>query len=163
MVHSRDANWRNTVMTEFYNEKNSTEATRNLRNRLHHSKDVCLRGIAQRLTDDQLLLLQALVEWFIARRVVTALLEAGYLLSVWNGEETTVKHGNDRAVLISALMTTDEDRILVYHTDCMEYGSIGWVYLVYGNDGWDVVSDYTTNLEDVLKPVFDLIDQIEPQ
>lgn len=29
----------------------------------------------------------------------------------------------------------------------------GWVRFVYGNDGWDVMNDYTTNLEDVLKEV----------
>jgi hypothetical protein len=27
--------------------------------------------------------------------------------------------------------------------------SIGWVYCVFGNDGWDVISDYTTNLDDL--------------
>ncbi len=25
--------------------------------------------------------------------------------------------------------------------------SIGWVYIVLGNDGWDVISDYHANLE----------------
>lgn len=25
--------------------------------------------------------------------------------------------------------------------------SIGWVYCVFGNDGWDVISDYTTKLD----------------
>jgi len=25
--------------------------------------------------------------------------------------------------------------------------------LSYGNDGWDVISDYTTNLEDTLAPL----------
>jgi len=29
----------------------------------------------------------------------------------------------------------------------------GWVRFVYGNDGWDVMNDYTTNLEDTLKDV----------
>lgn len=31
----------------------------------------------------------------------------------------------------------------------------GWVYLVFGNDGWDVISDYTTNLQHI-------INQVEP-
>lgn len=30
---------------------------------------------------------------------------------------------------------------------------IGWVRFVYGNDGHDVISDYTTNLESVLEPI----------
>ncbi len=28
--------------------------------------------------------------------------------------------------------------------------SIGWIYVVFGNDGWDCISDYTTNLESLL-------------
>lgn len=27
----------------------------------------------------------------------------------------------------------------------------GWVYCVFGNDGWDVISDYTVNLEPLMK------------
>jgi hypothetical protein len=28
--------------------------------------------------------------------------------------------------------------------------SEGWVYVVLGNDGWDVISDYTINLEELM-------------
>ncbi len=38
---------------------------------------------------------------------------------------------------------------------------IGWVRFIYGNDGWDVISDYTTNLEPVMKLVQPLIDRLE--
>ena len=46
----------------------------------------------------------------------------------------------------------DDCHIFVHEAtgDLLEDGkinSIGWVYLVFGNDGWDVISDYTTNLE----------------
>jgi hypothetical protein len=34
----------------------------------------------------------------------------------------------------------------------------GWVRFVYGNDGWDVVSDYTTNLEPHMKNADKLAD-----
>ena len=37
----------------------------------------------------------------------------------------------------------------------------GWIYLVFGNSGWDLISDYTTNLERFLKPVLDLSDELE--
>jgi hypothetical protein len=30
-----------------------------------------------------------------------------------------------------------------------------WVRFVYGNDGYDVISDYTTSLEAVLAPIND--------
>jgi len=39
----------------------------------------------------------------------------------------------------------------------------GWVYFVYGNDGWDVVSDYTTNLEAVLKGSGELAERLEAE
>lgn len=37
--------------------------------------------------------------------------------------------------------------------------SIGWVYCVFGNDGYDVVSDYTTNLENLLAGANSLSEQ----
>ena len=36
----------------------------------------------------------------------------------------------------------------------------GWVYLVYGNDGWDVLADYTVNLGPSMQPANELSDQI---
>lgn len=40
---------------------------------------------------------------------------------------------------------------------------IGWVRMIYGNDGWDVMADYTTNLEDVLTDANKLADKLEEQ
>ena len=28
-----------------------------------------------------------------------------------------------------------------------------WVFLVYGNDGWDVIADYNVSLEPLLEPI----------
>lgn len=38
--------------------------------------------------------------------------------------------------------------------------SIGHLYFVFGNDGWDVLADYTTNLEDLLPKTMALIDKL---
>jgi hypothetical protein len=35
-----------------------------------------------------------------------------------------------------------------------------WIRLVFGNDGWDVINDYTINLEEDLKSTFQLADDI---
>lgn len=35
---------------------------------------------------------------------------------------------------------------------------IGWIRLVFGNDGWDLISDYSVNLNSFLKPVNELAD-----
>lgn len=60
----------------------------------------------------------------------------------------------DANAILAAMFSTGEDRLFVHlptHTGETEW--CGWVYFVYGNDGWDVVNDYTTNLESILQPV----------
>ena len=100
------------------------------------------------------------VEREIAEQVIKDALAAGYVVGVYDGGEETVK-GTNVDVLSAALMTTDEDWLTIYPAGDesplgggFERGSqttrIGWVRLVYGNDGWDVVCDYTTNLEPIM-------------
>ena len=91
------------------------------------------------------------VERKIVKRTVSALLEAGFVLSVFDGEEESAKTGTDYKMLHDALMETDEDYLFVWQDG--EKQRFGWVKFVYGNDGPDVINDYTTNLEDVLAPV----------
>jgi len=38
-----------------------------------------------------------------------------------------------------------------------------WIHAVYGNSGWDVISDYTTNLDDVIKAIDPLVTQFETE
>ena len=38
---------------------------------------------------------------------------------------------------------------------------LGWVWLVYGNSGWDVVCDYTTSLDALMQPVLDYANTLE--
>lgn len=103
------------------------------------------------------------VERSIARRVVLDALRAGYSLSVFDGEEVTLKHSRKPKEILAALFTTDEDHLLFHKVveGEPEVGSVmlrtnisnvdsGWVRFVYGNDGYDVICDYTTNLEEVL-------------
>jgi hypothetical protein len=89
------------------------------------------------------------VEQTIALTTVKALLDAGFLLGVDDGEETTIHHSRNFDKLKDALFTTDEDWLLVYlkGDDKRDIRPQYWVRFVYGNDGWDVISDYTTYLE----------------
>jgi hypothetical protein len=66
-----------------------------------------------------------------------------------DGEETTVHHSRDASAIEAALFTTDEDYIYVYidDEDPIDLRPDYWVRLVYGNDGWDVISDYSVTLE----------------
>lgn len=93
--------------------------------------------------------LRIAVEKQIVIKTVADLLAAGYKLTVDQGDGETTKPTTDVKVLHDALMETDEDFLHVYK----DKKHFGWVRFVYGNDGWDVISDYTTNLEAVLKGV----------
>jgi hypothetical protein len=86
------------------------------------------------------------IERSIARRCVRDLLKAGYSIKVDSGDEVTAAMTDERAIA-GAMMLTDEDWLLVHSLD----GAIvGWVRFIYGSDGWDVINDYSTNLETCL-------------
>jgi hypothetical protein len=91
------------------------------------------------------------VEQKIARFTVKKLIEAGFKLSVYDGEAVTVKRSQDAVAICNAMATTDEDRLFVYDSDKQE--RFGWIYFVYGNDGYDVISDYTTNLDPQMEAI----------
>lgn len=98
------------------------------------------------------------IERQIIDRIVTDALAAGYQLSVDDGGEITVSRSTDHAAIMAAVMTTDEDYLRV--SKAGEPIS-GWVRLVYGNDGWDVVCDHTTNLSELLTGASDEADRLE--
>jgi hypothetical protein len=85
------------------------------------------------------------IEQKIARYTIRILLRAGFVLSVYDGEEITVSLSSDAAAICNAMSTTDEDYLFVYKPG--EEVRFGWVRFVYGNDGYDVICDYTTNLD----------------
>jgi len=110
------------------------------------------------------------VERMIARRIVLDAVHAGYTVSVFDGEEITVMQSTSVKDVMRALMTTDEDHLLFSRpgdaplTVTFTYraninAEHGWVKLIYGNDGWDVVNDYTTNLEHIMKGASALADK----
>jgi hypothetical protein len=89
------------------------------------------------------------VEREIAQVTIKCLLDAGFLLGVNDGEETTIHHSRDAAAIEAAMFTTDEDWLLVYvkGDNVQDPRPQYWVRFIYGNDGWDVIRDYTTYLE----------------
>jgi len=93
-----------------------------------------------------------LIEREIAERVIADALAAGYSLGVHDGEEITIHHSTDAAAVLSAMFTTDEDRLFIYKQDGPQGKRdwFGWVFFIFGNDGWDVVNDYTTNLAGIM-------------
>lgn len=102
------------------------------------------------------------VEQKIVRAFVQAALKAGYRLSVSleNGYDIDTMRENN------ALGSTDEDRIMeeaFTGDDCVIFVHeaegelvedesiccVGWVKPIYGNSGYDVLSNWTSDLEDL--------------
>lgn len=93
----------------------------------------------------------------VMRSAIAELLAAGFTLSVHDGEEMTVKQSTDARAVFAALRTTDDDRMITYRADGSRVGSI---WFVYGNDGWDVISDYHISLEPYLTKTNALVDKL---
>ncbi len=62
---------------------------------------------------------------------------------------------------MEALFTTEDDRL--YFCDAATWQRLGWFWLIYGNDGTDVSSDYTANekTEEIMNAVQPIIDRLE--
>jgi hypothetical protein len=90
----------------------------------------------------------------IANKLIKAILERGYSISVNDGEETTLKFSKEPRKIATALFTTDEDYLLVYDDN---NDRVGWVLLIGGN-GSDLISDWNgKRLDEIIDPVLDYI------
>ncbi len=87
------------------------------------------------------------VECKIAKAFVKAAIKDEYAITVDYGDGPSNYLGSTKAVL-AAMFQGDEDH-LTLHT---QGATAGWVQFIYGNDGWDVISDYSVNLEYLMGP-----------
>jgi hypothetical protein len=98
------------------------------------------------------------MERAIVRRVVKDALKLGYALSVDDGgDEYTVTESRDGKAVLAALMQTDEDHLILNRDGVQR----GWVRFVYGNDGWDVICDYSVRVEDAVVGAEALAERLE--
>ena len=81
-----------------------------------------------------------MIEKGIAKRVVRSAIAAGYTVSLWDGGEYAVKRSRKLSEIVDAMFAVDEESLEIRDT---EGGMIGTVWMVYGNDGFDALSDYT--------------------
>lgn len=85
------------------------------------------------------------------REIVRAAIESAqnYGFTLWhvnNGEDETPVTNTDAAM--EEAFACDEAKIYFW-ADATET-KYAWIYIVLGNDGWDVISDYTVDLEDAI-------------
>lgn len=99
------------------------------------------------------------IEKRIIQRLIKDVLASGKRISVslergFDIDEMLLGSTNPKAILAEVL-AGDECLLFIQPPDgpTTEDGQVvsdGWVYLVFGNDGFDVISDYTTNLSELL-------------
>lgn len=96
------------------------------------------------------------VEADIVTRVVDALLAADYALGTDAEGESEKPPTRDRAEILTRLKEVDDERLTAYDGST----SPQWVRFVYGNSGYDVISDYTIGLGGVLTPVLEYAESL---
>lgn len=89
----------------------------------------------------------------IIDEIAKHLIGHGFVLRVFDGEEYVTKRTSDMKAIHEAIMSTDEDHLFVYPVN--EEQAIGWIHFVYGNDGFDVASNWTDTLSRHIQPILD--------
>ncbi|VWC39676.1 hypothetical protein BLA23254_06869 [Burkholderia lata] len=103
--------------------------------------------------EDHAVILRILIERAIIRRAVSDILadREGYTVRVWDGEAYAIKSSRDLVEIMGAIMATDSDALIIHrpHTEenRRKLVRVGSMDLVYGNSGWDVISDHADNDE----------------
>lgn len=123
--------------------------------------------LAHRVEDEQIRR-RILIERAIIRRAAMDLLAAGFTLRIHDGEDWATERTTDLAIVMDALMSTDEDRLAVLAPDTRPEGERapsgcvrrGTILLVYGNDGYDVIADNSTTMEEHLEKASTLADAL---
>lgn len=100
------------------------------------------------------------IEREIVGKIIDDALAAGYRVSVslergYDLDEM-LHASTDKEKIMDEAFAGDECHLFIHDAtgETVIDGAIisrGWIYLVFGNDGWDVISDYSVRLEEFLK------------
>ena len=102
------------------------------------------------------------IEQEIIKQFVQDALAAGFELSVDNGgDEDEIERSRDETAILGVMQEASEDTVYLYKPGAVHYS--GFVYFVYGNEGWDVICNHTDTKElgDVLAKANALADKYE--
>ena len=85
-----------------------------------------------------------------------AALKDGYHLSVNNGgDENEIEHSCNKEAILATMFQTDDEILILNKLP----GRRSWVRLVYGNEGWTVLADYTVDLESLIRTLDPMVDK----
>lgn len=97
---------------------------------------------------DEAIRARILIERAIVRRAVQDIVNAGYKVRVHDGESWATALQTDLDKVMDEVGECDEEKLYVWEPS-QEQGKdgkyVGSIYLVYGNDGWAVLCDYTAS------------------
>lgn len=119
---------------------------------IERAENTCQRDLAQRLKAERIM----------AEVLIDAILKRDASVSVYDGEEFVLRRSKNKAEILLAMSSTDEDKLIIRDAATNRNG---WFKLVYGNSGYDVVSDHSDNAfcneiwEQVLKPLSDHLEE----
>lgn len=84
-----------------------------------------------------------MTEHTVANRLVRNIINRGYTVSVWEGEDWALRRSANLQEIMESLASTGEDVLLVKDGE----KTIGRFWLVWGNDpsGEELIADYTDN------------------
>lgn len=94
----------------------------------------------------------------IVKSLVNELSTNGLLMTVDHGDGDEFDLTGDVKQILPALLQCDEENLRVYSK---EGWFMGVFNLVYGNDGYDVICDYTMKLEQYIPETLALIEKLE--
>lgn len=100
------------------------------------------------------------IEKQIVEYLINQAINTDYLISIYDGEGYAIKLSNDPVAVINAMHLTDADRVDII-TQSNKY--IGYIILVYDNDSYDVIHDYSESLTDFMSPVETFAESLIPQ
>lgn len=94
----------------------------------------------------------------VMRQCIADLLAAGYELTINNGGGSfEIPWSRDAEVVFNVMGQSDEDYIF------LRRDTRKWVRFIYGNDGYDVINDYSSSLEQVLTNTNALVERLNKE
>jgi len=86
----------------------------------------------------------------ICEKVVDCILDAGYFVTVNNGEEDVLEYSLDKYEIMNAVGSTDQDNfILSKEGEVFKYIGFNW------GEVEEVIFDYSVELEPIIQPALD--------
>ncbi len=87
-----------------------------------------------------------------------SIVDAGNQVGVHNGEDWSVGPTDDVQLVLESLRQTDSDVLHVFR-DGRDTGS--YLFLVYGNEPYEVLADWTLDVDALLQPAVEAAESLE--